>query len=114
MPFNGPIDGDYSVCDPNKAPWTSEIATLSHDECLQVIEGVKNVTESYDPAEHNGEPVSDTAIYSAYNNSDWQYAVNWNTYSLLKQYDPEVHKDGITEQGIVGTYEEQIPEGPAE
>jgi hypothetical protein len=70
--------------------------------------------EAYKPEDHYGEPYSDSSIFSDYCNDDWQYAVNFGTYTLLGSYDPEVHKDGIDENGIVGTYEEQIPEGPAE
>jgi hypothetical protein len=114
MPFNGPIDGDYTNVDLNKAPWTSECMTLTHEECLHVLDGIKQVIENYDPSTNYGQPLSDSQTHSDYNRLDWQYAISWDTYTTLKQYDPEVHKDGITEQGIVGTYEEQIPEGPAE
>jgi hypothetical protein len=112
MPFNGPIDGNDESVDYNKAPWTSEIATLTHDECLHVLDGIKQVIENYDPAANYGEPLSDLQTHSDYNRLDWQYAINWNTYTLLKQYDPEVHKDGINENGIVGI--EELTEGPAE
>lgn len=113
MPFNGPVEGDYSVCDPNEAPWTNEIATLTHEECVQVITKVKEIEEGFKPEEHDGNPPSDMLIHSDYNKSDWQYAINIETYNLLKQYDPEVNKEGITEFGIVGTYE-QPTESPAE
>jgi hypothetical protein len=112
MPFNGPIDGDYSVCDPNKAPWTQEIATLTHEECIQVNEGIKSVIENYDPAIHNGEPISDFYVQSEYNAMDWEYAINEATYQALKAYDPEVHTMGIDSNGIIGL--ENTTENPAE
>jgi hypothetical protein len=33
--------------------------------------------------------------------SDWQYAISWNTYAILKVYDPEVNTLGIDAAGIV-------------
>jgi hypothetical protein len=113
MPFNGPIDGNYENVDFTKGPWKDEeCMTLTHSECVQTVTKLNDIEENFDPAEHDGNPVSDMFIHSDYNKSDWQYAINWKTFLALRTYDPEVNKDGIDGPGIVGTYEE--PEGPAE
>jgi hypothetical protein len=120
MPFNGPIDGDYSVCDPNKAPWTPEIMTLTHDECITILGKFNVIEEGYKPQEHYGEPISDTYIYTEYNTSDWTYGINFNTYSTLRGYSPEFNTQGINVDGIIPEpeieepEEEPIPEEPTE
>jgi hypothetical protein len=101
MPFNGPINGDYSVCDFSKAPWTSEIMTLTHEECVYVIDKCQEIVTNYDPKDNSNQAISDTYIHSKYNMSDWQYAISWNTYAILKVYDPEVNTLGIDAAGIV-------------
>jgi hypothetical protein len=110
MPFNGPIDGNWDNVDYTAAPWGGECMTLTHEECLQVLAGLKKAEEEYDPARHNGEALTDIHLLSDYCNQDWEFAINWETLMQLKSYDPEVNTEGLPHAPI----EEQIPEGPAE
>lgn len=122
MPFNGPIDGDYTNVDFTQGPWTNnECMTLTHDECLHVIEGCQSVVDNYDSSTNYGMPISETEIHSGYNKLDWQYAINWNTFTALQGYNPEVNTLGINEFGIIlpepepePTPEEPTEEPPAE
>jgi hypothetical protein len=109
MPFNGPIDGDYSSVDFTEGPWKDDhVMTLTHEEVLQVQAGITEVIENYRPENNYGDPISELIIHSRYNELDWQYAVNWSTFNAVRAYDPEVNTEGIA------PIEEQIPEGPAE
>lgn len=108
MPFNGPIDGDYTNVDYNKGPWVNEIMTLTHDECLQVQAGFQTVIDNYKPEEHYGDPLSEMVLHSEYNKLDWQYAISLNTFTTLRVYDPEVNTLGTNEFGII--YPEPEPE----
>ena len=100
MPFNS--------TDFQKAPWQAGVMTLTHEECVHVLEACKKVEEGYNPAENFYDPVSDFYIQSRYNQIDWTKGINGETYAVLKGYDIEVHKLGINEQGII--YPEAIVE----
>jgi hypothetical protein len=115
MPFNGPIDGDYTNVDFKQAPWTNnECMVLTHNECLQVLEGFETVKNNYDPAENYGNPISEQQLHSDYNMLDWQYAINWNTFTALQGYNPEVNTEGTDAAGIIQPEPEQLPEEPTE
>lgn len=104
MPFNS--------TDFTKAPWANGIMTLTHEECLSVLEGCKLAEENYTPEDNEGYPITDFYILSRYNMIDWTKSINGDTYSVLKQYNVEVNKLGINEQGIV--QEEVVEETPTE
>jgi hypothetical protein len=113
MPFNGPIDGDYSEVDFTKAPWVNEIMPLTHDECVQVIGVCEEIKEGGNP---NG-AVDANFVVSEYNMKDWQYAISLDTYTTLEGYDLEVNTLGIDENGIIQPEvieEEPTPEEPSE
>jgi hypothetical protein len=112
MPFNGPIDGKWDNVDYQQAPWAAGVATLTHDECVHVLAGFEEVTENYDPSKNYYEPISDFYIQSEYNKLDWQYAINGETYEVVKNYDPEVNTLGIDPNGIIP--EEVVEEEPEE
>lgn len=114
MPFNGPIDGDYTNVDFGKAPWTQECMTLTHEECLQVLEGFETVIANYDPTIDNNGPISEMLLHSGYNKLDWQYAISWATFTTLRAYNPEINLLGIDITGIVYPEPEPQPEEPTE
>jgi len=111
MTWNGPIDGDYTNVDFTQGPWTNgTIMTLNHDECLHVIQGCQTVVDNYDPNQNYGDPISDTKIHSGYNKIDFHYAINWDTYLTIKNYDPTINTLGINETGIIQPEPEPQPE----
>jgi hypothetical protein len=114
MPFNGPIDGDYSNCDWKEAPWVDKIMVFNHDECLFILGRIQEVIEAYNPDDNEGSPISDSIIHSDYNNSDWEYAISWSTFLTLRQYNPEYNTQGINEDGIIPEPEVEEPEEPTE
>lgn len=105
----------FNSTDFTKAPWTSGIMTLTHEEVLHVKTATEKIEAEYNPANNNYEPVSDFYVQSEYNKIDWKKGVNGDTYSVIKQYDAEVNKLGINEQGIViDTPEESVAEASQE
>ena len=114
MTWNGPVQGDYTGVDFTKGPWAGGIMTLSHDECIHVLDACKPIIEDYDPKNNMGQPISDMYVQSRYNELDWQYAINGDTYAVIKGYNPEVNELGINESGIIQPEPEQLPEEPTE
>ena len=110
MPFNS--------TDFQKAPWAAGIMTLTHDECIYVLEKCQVIRDNYNPANNNYEPISDSYVQVEYNRLDWTKGINGDTYAVLVGYNPEVNTLGINENGIVfpeaTPIEEEIPETPAE
>lgn len=103
MPFNS--------TDFKKAPWAAGVMTLTHEECLHVLEGQQTIRDNYDPADNYDEPISDMYVQSEYNKIDWKKGVNGETFAVLMGYDPEVNTLGINETGIV---QEEQPEQPGD
>jgi hypothetical protein len=118
MTWNGPIDGDYSNCDFTKGPWAAGVMTLSHDECIHVLQGCQTVIDNYDPKDHDNQPADDFYVQSEYNKLDWQYAINGDTYAVVKTYNTEFNTQGVNESGIIPEPEvfepEPTPEAPTE
>jgi hypothetical protein len=114
MPFNGPIDGNWDNVDYQKAPWTNECMTLTHDECIHCLTGIQTVVDNYDPSTNFGQPINDTVTHSGYNALDWQYAISWETFLALKGYSTEFNTQGVNEFGIVPEPEVEEPEEPTE
>jgi hypothetical protein len=110
MTWNGPIEGDYTNVDFGKAPWTQEVMALSHDECMHVKDKFEEIITTYDPNDNWGSPITDSYIYIAYNNSDWTYAINTATQSVINAYNPEINTLGINESGIIQPEPEPEPE----
>jgi hypothetical protein len=111
MPFNST---DFQT-----APWAAGIMTLTHDECVSILEQCQVIRDNYDPANNGYQPISDLYVQAEYNKIDWTKGINFDTYSVLLGYDPEVNTLGINEKGIV--YPEATPieeaapiENPAE
>jgi hypothetical protein len=114
MPFNS--------TDFYKAPWAAGIMTLTHEECIYVLEKCQVIIDNYDPANNMYQPISNDYVQVEYNRLDWTKGINGDTYGVLVGYDPEVNTLGINENGIV--YPEVIeppieeptetPETPAE
>lgn len=104
MAWNGPIDGDYSNCDFSRGPWTGGIMVLNHDEVVYVLTQLPAIIDGYTPQQ--GDPVEpgDMYIHNTYNSdysNNWEKAINGDTFSVIKSYDPEVNTQGIDEQGII-------------
>jgi hypothetical protein len=114
MTWNGPVDGDWTELDSTKAPWAAGVMTLSHDECVYVLDTTQPIIDTYDPKNNNGEPISDFYVISTYNNLDWSYAINGDTYGQLKNYEAAGFNLGIDENGIIQPEPEQLPEEPTE
>jgi hypothetical protein len=96
--WNGPLKGDWSKVDFSKPPWANGIAELTHEEVLFVIETCKQFTGD------------DFNIQSRYNEStNYEKAINGDTYAIIKQYDPLVHTLGIDANGIIKPVEEVPP-----
>lgn len=93
MPFNS--------TDFTKAPWAAGIMTLTHAECIHVLDGQQTIRDNYDPADNDGQAISDVYVQSEYNKIDWTKGVNGDTFAVLMQYDREVNLLGINEFGIV-------------
>jgi len=112
MPFNS--------TDFQKAPWAAGIMTLTHEECVSILEQCQVIRDNYNPANNNYEPISDSYVQAEYNKIDWTKGINGDTYAELVQYDPEVNTLGIDEFGIVypeviePPIEEETPEAPIE
>jgi hypothetical protein len=106
MPFN-------ENWNPSQPPFVAGIATLTHEECLYVKGHCEQIIATYQPANHWDNPIpSDDFVISTYNGIDgWKKAINGDTYSVLKGYDPEIHNLGINENGIVVPEEivEEVP-----
>jgi hypothetical protein len=108
MPFNS--------TDFTKAPWAAGIMTLTHEECVSVLDQCQVIRDNYKPEENNYEPISDFYVQGQYNLIDWTKGINGETYAKLVEYDPEVNTLGINETGIVypEVVEEETPEAPIE
>jgi len=101
MPFNST---DFS-----RAPWAAGLMTLTHEECLHVINTIENeVRPNYAPEYYDPQEPSDFWLQSEYNKIDWTKGINGDTYAVLKGYDPEVYNQGINENGII------LPEVPTD
>lgn len=82
------------------APFANGIMTLTHEECVYVIEKTNEVRETYIPEEN----FLDIASYtiSNYNKIDnWEKAINGDTYNCLQGYNIEENKYGINTYGII-------------
>jgi hypothetical protein len=112
MSWNGPINGDYSVCDFSKPPWTAGIAVLTHEEVIFVQDTIETeIRPNYEP--QIGEPLepSDFWLQSEYNKFvKFEKGINGDTYAVIKGYDREIHLLGINASGIVAE-EEPLVEG---
>jgi hypothetical protein len=115
MPFNGPIDGDYTNVDFTEGPWTDHVCmTLTHEECLQVLAKFEEIIAAYKPEENYGDPLSEMTLHSSYNKDDWQYAINNKTFLAARSYNPEFNTLGINDSGVVLEEEVVEPEEPME
>jgi hypothetical protein len=99
MPFN---PDDYT-----KAPWTSGIMTLTHEEVLEVKTACQTIIDNFEPNDIYASPDTQYVV-STYNKQDWNKAINGDTYSVVMAYDPEYNTQGIDENGIV--YSEEVAE----
>jgi hypothetical protein len=108
MPFNS--------TDFTKAPWAAGIMTLTHEECVSILDQCQVIRDNYKPEDHYYEPISDFYVQSEYNKIDWTKGINGDTYSVLLGYDPELNTLGINEHGIVypEVIEPPIEETPIE
>lgn len=95
MAWNGPAGGtDWSTCDFTKPPWVAGVAELSHEEVMFVIDALPPIEEEFLP--------DTNMVISKYNNlTGYEKAINGDTYAVIKQYDPAVNTQGISENGIV-------------
>jgi hypothetical protein len=100
MPFNGLTNGDFT-----KAPWAGGCMTLTHEECVFVLDKCQTIIDKYDPKNNQNQPISDTYVQSEYNKLDWEKAINGDTYAVLLGYGENTL--GIDENGIV--QENEIP-----
>lgn len=107
MPWNGPIDGDWSKCDFTKGPFAGGVMELTHDEVLFVQETAAPIAVGHEQ--------DDFYIISQYNIAvNYEKAVNGDTWAVIKQYDPAVNTMGINENGVVmpeETQPEEVVEG---
>lgn len=106
MPFNS--------TDFQSPPWASGLMTLTHDEVVHVQTVAGEIEAEYKPEDNYYQPISDMYVQAEYNKVDWTKGVNGDTYSVIKQYDPEVNTQGINESGIVPEVEESTEEAPAD
>src|SRR4051812_38738224 len=105
MAWNGPVNGDWGVCDFTKPPFAGGCAELTHEEVLFVIENTAPFVAL--------KPWDDFYVVSEYNKAiNWEEAINGDTYAVIKSYDPAIHTLGIDGNGIV--VEEEEPEPPVE
>lgn len=102
MPFNWN--------DPTQPPFTGEIMTLTHDECVKVKEALKVVVEEYTPS-YDYPEISQTYIINTYNRANGYEPINGATYTQLEMYDSEFNTQGIDSNGIIPE-PEQEPEAP--
>lgn len=103
MAWNGSIDGNWDNVDFTKAPWVAGIAELTHDEVLFVITTCAEVAVGHEN--------DDFYIQSRYNEyTNYEKAINGETYFCIKGYNPEIHTFGIDANGIVL----EAPESPIE
>jgi hypothetical protein len=94
MAWNGPVNGDWSKCDFTKAPFQAGVMVLTHEEVLFVIENIKPFEDQY------GSDVN--SIVGAYNGlTSYEKAINGDTYSVIKGYNPEINTQGINAGGII-------------
>jgi hypothetical protein len=99
MAWNGWGEGlnpDYT-----KAPWTSGVMTLTHEEVLHVLDVTGQIIADYQAANNGATPDDNTYVVPEYNKSDWTKCVNGDTYAVIKSYDPAINTLGIDENGIV-------------
>jgi hypothetical protein len=107
MPFN-PTDF-------TKAPWAAGIMTLTHEECVYVLDTIENeVRPNYKPEYYEPQEPSDFWLQSEYNKLDWKKGINGDSYAVLKGYNPEVNTLGIDGSGIVQPVEEEVNPGTSE
>lgn len=101
--WNGPINGNWEACDFTKPPFTGGCAELTHEEVLYVIESLPPIEEEFLP--------DTNMVISKYNQlSNWEKAINGDTYNVIKGYNPEIHTLGIDANGIIVPVEEIIGE----
>jgi hypothetical protein len=85
--------------------------TLTHEECIFVLEQCQVIIDNYDPADNFYQPITNDYVQVEYNRIDWTKGINGDTYAVLVGYDPEVNTLGINEHGIVP---EEVIEPPIE
>ena len=101
--WNGPIDGNWGTCDFTKPPFAGGCAELTHEEVLYVIESLPPIEEEFLP--------NLDVVISKYNQlSNWEKAINGDTYNVIKGYDPEINTLGIDANGIIIPIETPIDE----
>ncbi|OLS39146.1 hypothetical protein [Bacillus sp. MRMR6] len=100
MPFNGPIDGDWTNVDFKKPGWVSGVMELTHEEVLYVQEQTQVIIDAF-IVENGYEPPSNEYVLPEYNKQDWEKCINGDTYAVIKSYDSLVHTLGIDANGIV-------------
>jgi hypothetical protein len=102
MAWNGPVNGDWSHVDFTKPPWVSGIAELTHDEVVFAKDQFAIIAVGHEE--------DDCYIQSTFNQStNYEKAVNGETYFCIKQYDPEVNTLGINASGIVVPVQPEEP-----
>jgi hypothetical protein len=92
--------GEGIETDFNKAPWTNEVMTLTHEEVFHVITETNKIIDEFVKSNAFGAP-TDEYVVPKYNESDWTKCINGVTYNEVKKYDPDVNKLGIDGNGIV-------------
>lgn len=89
MPWNGPIDGDWSTVDYNAAPWNNTVCNLTHDEVVFTKDACERIQE-------DNPGIDSMMIISTFDNeSNWERPINGVTYDLIIVYNPEINKLGI-------------------
>lgn len=115
MPFNGPVNGDYTNVDVSKAPWAPGIMTLTHEECVFVLDEMTPIREGFERPMGGPDEPDDFYMVARYNETvNYEQGINGDTYNVLKGYDPEYHTLGIDENGVVREAPTEDEETPTE
>jgi hypothetical protein len=110
------LDLPFNADDYTKAPWQAGVMELTNEECISTKEACEKIKSEFVPDRFADRPTTDYVVSHFNELSNYEEAINGDTYDVLEKYNPEVNTQGISPdapEGIVPEPEE-APEEPTE